>query len=264
MRHPLAIALLLLALGCDRAAEIAPVGAERGALTETHEGDYALSWVVTPEGGARVGVTKDGRPVAPTRGDLRVKALGDAENVKHELTLDEGILTADVGPLAEVTVVRYRVEVDGRTLRGSLHLPAGGTAELVGAAERHDAADLAEKGPAGGLLQRVGDDVVEVVVPASGELRVYVRDDDLRPVALEDRSVRLILDDEVVTLTPARAYFVGKRRRSRAPPTKITVVVHHGGMTRVARRVRDPRPRAPTRLRRRHGQLRRTIGAPRR
>ena len=85
MRHPLAIALLLLAFGCDRAVEIAPVGAERGALTETHEGDYALSWVVALEGGSRVGVTKDVRPVAQTRCDIRLNALGYAENVKHEL-----------------------------------------------------------------------------------------------------------------------------------------------------------------------------------
>jgi hypothetical protein len=229
------IVIVLFSIACDREVVIPDLGDEKGALTEAHDGDYAVSWLVTADGAAKVGVTKDGKPVAPVRGDVRVKAIEDPENVKHELALADGLLTAEVGRLEEVTELRYRVEVDGRTLRGTLHLPAGGTAELVEEAKRHADADLAEEGPNGGVLQRVGDDVVEVIGHSdSGEVRVYVLDDDLQPVEVEDRSVRVVVDGEVVALKPAPAggYFVGRHAGARAP-AKVTLVVHHRAKTHV-------------------------------
>jgi hypothetical protein len=229
------IALLLFSIACDREVVVPDLGDEKGALTEAHDGDYAVSWLVTADGAAKVGVTKDGKPVAPTGGDVRVKAIEGPENLKHELALEDGLLTAQVGRLEEVTELRYRVEVDGRTLRGTLHLPAGGTAELVEEAQRHADADLAEEGPNGGVLQRVGDDVVEVIGHSdSGEVRVYVLDDDLEPVEVEDRSVRLVVDGDVVVLKPAPdgGHLVGKHAGARAP-AKVTVVVHHRAKTHV-------------------------------
>ena len=71
------------------------------------------------------------------------------------------------------------------TWAGALHVPAGGTKELVLTARTAATKDnyKGQKGPNGGVVQRVGDDVVEIVGDkGTGQVRVYALDATLKPI----------------------------------------------------------------------------------
>src|SRR5258708_831474 len=75
----------------------------------------------------------------------------------------------------------------------TLHLPPGGTAELVAGAKAAAQVNVdAKAGPHGGVIQVVGNERFEVVANEStGEARVYLLDPDLKVVAIGDRKITL-------------------------------------------------------------------------
>jgi hypothetical protein len=143
---------------------------------------------------------------------------------------------------ADLTEVGYTVTVDGKPWTGTLHLPPGGTAELV--ANARAAADLnleGKVGPHGGVIQVVGDDRFEIVAAddASGEVRVYLLDPDLNVIAVGERKVTLgVVADapEIVVLAPepeANLYLRGKLK-AKVDPVRITLAVRQGASVKVA------------------------------
>jgi hypothetical protein len=129
--------------------------------------------------------------------------------------------------------VSYDVSVKDKPIKGALHLPPGGTRELVATAKVAAEVKIPEgkKGPNGGVLQVAGDDLLEIAAdPKTGETRVYVLDDDLKPIPVGKRKVKIAVvasAPEVVVLDPEPKglYFTG-RLKVRTNPHKLTVVVH--------------------------------------
>jgi hypothetical protein len=234
-------ALALMLLGCDAADAITAenIGAQAGALVEEHADDVAITWVVTDKGLVRGKLTRGGKLVEDdVKGALEVEPDG-GDKKTHELDFDDGILAADIGPLeAAVTEVRYAVKIADEVVRGALSLPSSGTAGLIENAEK-TAALATATGPNGGALQRVGDDLVEVVGKKdNGEVRVYLLDDALKPVDPGARKIRLIAaNDEGRAIHLKRAegelYFTGWVKLA-THPVKLSVVIEHDHHTHVA------------------------------
>src|SRR5262249_49315367 len=91
-----------------------------------------------------------------------------------------------------------------------------------------------KKGPNGGVVQVVGDDIIEIVADKnSGQLRVYVLDTDFKPVPIGERKVTLGFVGPTTEIVvpesgPGGAYFVGKLS-AKVNPIKITVGVRYHG-----------------------------------
>ncbi len=97
------------------------------------------------------------------------------------------LLLVATGPKleADLTEVKYNIVVAGKPWNGTLHLPSGGTKVIVEGARKAEKRPIppGKTGPNGGVIQVVGDDTIEVVADkASGQVRVYVLDADLKPV----------------------------------------------------------------------------------
>ncbi|MCC6526672.1 MAG: hypothetical protein IT373_28750 [Polyangiaceae bacterium] len=219
---------------------------ESAALVE-QQGDLRLSWVVDPEGHVWLAARgADGARVEPAKGTLAVRPLGAAAPAapaaEVALAPSPGAMRADVGPLrAELTELRYTVEVQGKPLTGVLHLPATGTRGLVAAAPAPVDGGVARDttGPHGGVVQVVGDDVVEIVAhKTSGEVRVYVLDATLEPVAVGDRKVKLAFAGEssqYLELAPAPdGTYLTAKLAAKIEPVHLTVVVVRPGAVHVA------------------------------
>ncbi|MCC6559164.1 MAG: hypothetical protein IT372_40075 [Polyangiaceae bacterium] len=218
---------------------------EKGALTEQHEAATVV-WSVTSDGQVRALVkTPDGKPVEKgATGSLTVKGSeAGATPTTAPLTQDEktGLLGATIPKLDDdITEMKYEIKVDGKVVAGALHLPPGGTKELEESAKESAGTKIeGKKGPNGGVIQVVGDDVVEVVADkATGKVRVYVLDDDLKPVKIEDRKITVAVvtakGPEVIVVTPdpGGLYFTGKMSVV-ANPVKLTVAVTYKGHTHV-------------------------------
>lgn len=224
--------------GGEAAAEA--VSAE-SAVTEKN-GDLEAAWDVTPDGKVTAFVRdKDGLPVN--------KGLTGTVTVKGGAPIpltpqgDTGILTAQIPALADdLTEVGYDLQVGDAKATGAMHLPRGGTKELVESAQEAAAAkpiDKDKKGPNGGVVQVVGDDIVEVVADKnSGQVRMYFLDDDLKVIPIGKRKGKIgmvgaspvIID---VNPDPSGLYLVGK-----VPvviqPSKITIEVVDGDEVDVA------------------------------
>jgi hypothetical protein len=131
------------------------------------------------------------------------------------------------------------VSVQGKPLSGTLFLPRGGTAELTGSAKTTPVVVVPEgkKGPHGGPIQVVGKDRFEIVASHKGEVRVYLLDADLQPVAVGTRTIQLGVEGsspEVVILSPAPSglYFVG-HWKVHGEPARITLEERDGDQVHV-------------------------------
>lgn len=249
--HSVLPALLLMALSAAGPALIAckssdaevtaeNIDSAEGTLIEDHEGG-SIVWHVAPDGKVRALVkSSDGKPVdTGVNGTLTWKGPGGDAKIPLALDEKEKLLAAS-GPKLEgdLTEVKYEVAVAGKTWSGALHLPAGGTKQIVEDAKKSAAKTLpkGKVGPNGGVIQVVGDDIVEVVADkTSGEVRVYVLDADLKPIAIGDRQVKLGFvgsSVETIALTggPGGLYFVGKLV-AKVNPVKLTIVIIAGGHT---------------------------------
>ncbi|AUX21214.1 uncharacterized protein SOCEGT47_016930 [Sorangium cellulosum] len=219
---------------------------ESGALTEQHE-PGSVVMTVAPDGQVTVLVKdSDGKPIEEgVSGTLTVKAPGGGEApLAVELAPrpgSGGLLVAKLPALeGDLTEVGYELKARGSSLKGVLHVPRGGTPELAENARENEGVKVdGVKGPNGGVLQPVGDDLVEIVADQeTGDVRVYVLDLNLKPVPIGEREIKLALTagagSEVITLVPGpdRLYFAGKLA-VKVNPTKITVVLKHGGRTEV-------------------------------
>jgi hypothetical protein len=173
-----------------------------------------------------------------------VKPAAGGAPVTVPLTMtDAGVLTGQMPKLeADLTQVGYDLDVEGAKVQGTLDLPRGGTKELVDSANEAAAAKKLPpdaKGPNGGVVQVVGDDIVEVVADKdSGAVRMYVLDDDLKPVPVGKRKGKLAFGGvapEIVVLDadPSGMYLSGKCV-GKAPPSKITIEVIEGDEIDVA------------------------------
>lgn len=208
-------------------------------ITEQHE-PATVSWVVAPEGKLKARFkAPDGAPLGNSvTGTVTVKPVqADAKPVTAKLVYDTeaGVHTAEFPALdADLTEVTYDVSVKGKPINGALHVPRGGTRELVATAKVAAEVKIPEdkKGPNGGIIQVAGDDVIEVVADAkSGETRVYVLDDDFKPIPVGKRKVKIAVvgsAPETVELQaePKGLYFTGKLAVVKTNPHKVTVVLH--------------------------------------
>ncbi len=212
------------------------------AITEQHE-PATVSWVVAPEGKVRASFKgADGAPLGNSvTGSVTVKpAQKDAKPVTAKLVYDTqaGVHTADIPTLeADLTEVSYDVSVKGKPIKGALHVPRGGTRELVATAKLSAEAKIPEgkKGPNGGVVQVAGDDLIEIVADVkTGETRVYVLDDNYKAIPVGKRKVKVAVvanAPEVVELDsePQGLYFTGKLMVVKTNPHRLTVVVHGEG-----------------------------------
>jgi hypothetical protein len=248
LRAGYAVLLLVAAVGLpacskkDDAAKpeiTAESAAAEEAITEQHE-PASVSWVVAPEGKLKARFkAPDGAALGTSvTGTVTVKPIqANAKPVTAKLVYDTeaGIHTADIPALdADLTEVSYDVSVKGAPIKGALHVPRGGTRELVATAKVSAEVKLPEgkKGPNGGVVQVVGDDVIEVVADVkTGETRVYVLDDDFKPIPVGKRKVKIAVvasAPETVELAaePQGLYFTGKLAVVKTNPHKLTVVLH--------------------------------------
>jgi hypothetical protein len=246
-----ALATATVAAGCSKSESAPEVTAEniedQGVVTEKHDAGEVV-WAVAPEGHVRALIkTPDGKPVDKNvSGTLTVKASADAVPVTVPIAPDPktGLLVAVIPKLeADMTEVKYDLKVDGKPVQGALHLPPGGTNELVVNAKLHADVKLPEgkKGPNGGVIQVVGDDTIEVVADkGSGKVCVYFLDADLKPVkVVPEKTVKVAVvtsaGPEVVVLTPGPddLYFAGKVNVA-VTPVKLSVGIKHKHVSKVA------------------------------
>lgn len=233
--------------GCGKKSsdppEPAAAASPEGSVTERN-GPVEIAWSVSPEGQVTGKVRhSDDSPIErAVLGSLTVKPPGGAPTTLP-LTWDNGALTGQIPKLdADLTEVAYDLVVDGADVHGAMHLPRGGTKELVESAKEAAAAKAIPpdtKGPNGGVVQVVGDDIVEVVADKnSGAVRMYVLGDDLKPVPVGKRRGKLAFvaaTPEIVELSadPSGMFLAGKCV-GKAPPTKITIVIVDGDEVDVA------------------------------
>lgn len=250
----LSAVLFIAAAACSKDEQAAPapeasVQAEATATVESAIGEGAyveehdsgkVAFHVAADGNVKAEVV--GPDGVPIRKDIGGTLLWMDKPVP--LTLDEktGLLIA-TGPKleADLTQIGYTLTVAGKPWSGTLHVPAGGTAELVANAKASAELGLPEGkiGPHGGRIELVGKDYLELVVDeVTGEVRVYVLDMDLKPMAVGERKVTLgVVADapQVVVLAPADggAYLTGKLALA-ADPIKLTIAVRTAAHAAVA------------------------------
>jgi hypothetical protein len=140
---------------------------------------------------------------------------------------------------ADLTPVTYVVKVKDKPFTGTVHVPAGGTTVLLSAPAPSVTVAVGTKGPHGGVIQVVGDDRMELVSDdESHEVRVYVLDADLKPVAIGERKVTLgvvadVPDTVVLVPAPDKLYLTA-HWKVRADPSRVTVCVRTGPAVHVA------------------------------
>ncbi len=182
----LALALAgAIGVGCNRdkgedaSADPQAAGALGAALVEERD-DGKLEWIVQPDGQVRVKVTVNEGGAPALTGALLV------DGQSYNLTAD-GMSLSGAGPklTAELTTITYSFKVGDATWEGALHVPPGGTKDLVEA----PAVTVAEgtKGPNGGVVDVIGNQRVEIVTDEkSGEVRVYFLDENLKVIPVGD------------------------------------------------------------------------------
>lgn len=244
----LALTLTTIAIlpACGKKPAPAP---EIGAATESGEAEGTITeqqpaatvtWLVTPDGLVKARIkAADGTPIDKgITGTVTAKPLKKVERpvtVKLEADASKpGMYLAALPPLeADLTDVTYAIDVSGAPLTGTLQLPRGGTTQLAATAKKVADVKLpaGKKGPNGGIIQVAGNDVLEIVADkTTGQVRIYVLDDDFKPVAVGKRKVKLGVvagSSEVVDLQvePKGLFFTGKLV-GKADPVKLTVVLY--------------------------------------
>src|SRR5262249_30548316 len=208
------------------------------AITEQTDAG-TVTWVVTPDGQVKARFrAPDGSVIDKgVGGTLTVKGIKKGDKpvtVKLERDPKSGFYVAAVPKLGpDLTEVSYDLTVNGRPVKGALHVPHGGTKELVTSAKASVEAKLPEgkKGPNGGIVQVVGSDVLEIAADQkTGQVRAYVLNDDLKPIPVGKRRVKLGVvgsTTEMIELEaePKHLYFTGKLS-GRANPLKLTVELY--------------------------------------
>ncbi|HVK70570.1 MAG TPA: hypothetical protein VM694_39220 [Polyangium sp.] len=223
----------------------ADFGAE--ALVEEHD-EGTVAWRIDNDGQVKavVTATATGRVKEDVSGSLIYKVEGsEPKTVPLVLDAKTGLLVA-AGPKleADLTEVDYTVTVSGKPWTGVMHVPVGGTAELVAGAKVTAEAKLPDEtvGPHGGTIQIVGADRLEMVADAdTGETRVYVLDVNLEPVRIETRKLRMGFVAEKTTFVnfapePSGFYFSARLGAS-APvlnPLRVTASLSVGTVTHAA------------------------------
>jgi len=229
----------------DDTASAEEVSESPEAIVEQHD-KVSIAWTVNGEGQARAVVLEDGKPA---KQKFKGTLSWDGKTIDLKPNESTGVLEASGPKLeADITEVGYVVTgPEAKTLRGSLHLPRGGTKELVASAKESASVDLQGKGgPHGGKVQVVGNDRVELVAnPDSGEIRVYVLDADLQPVAVGDRKITVaVVTDrpQVLVLVPdSKGEYASAKLAGTAEPVKVTVSITREDTTHVV--LVDHRPR---------------------
>jgi hypothetical protein len=242
---------LALAPACSKATATAGAEAEMAvnadlgaeAFVEEHDGG-SVAWRIDDDGQVKAAVvgSAGARVKEDIGGSLAWKLpSGEVKTVPLALDAKTGLLVG-AGPKleADLTEVDYTVTVSGKPWTGVMHVPIGGTAALVTSAKAAVEVKIPEgtTGPHGGSIQVVGEDRLEMVESASGEVRVYVLDAELKPRPIEGRTIKLGFvaeRPEMLVLAPATAgaYFVGTLGAA-INPFKVTVALGFGGTTRVA------------------------------
>jgi len=241
--RPLLLAALLTALApaaaCGDKADNAiatsaldAVGSDPTSCREEFP-EGVVAFAVAPDGGVRAGATgADGQPAKIQGGTLAFRKDGAAPTEAKLVPEGDGTTASAKGPAmdASVTAIDYAVDVGGKTLKGILHLPSGGTKALAESAKTAPPEDA--PGPNGGQVQLVGGEPVEVAVAPSGDVAAYVLDKDRKTVVTADRTVWLLVDGEKVMLTRRDdgAYF---GRTAVLAPHKVTLVLVREGRTHV-------------------------------
>src|SRR5262249_19063015 len=144
----------------------APVEIGADTIVEEHE-DASVAFSVAPDGQFRGQVrTKDGAVVrenvsgkvewgAPTvEADAKAGASAEARVVPLQSDATTGVLFA-AGPKleADLTPIRYSLDVSGKAVAGTLHVPIEGTAALVASAKASASVEAPKikVGPHGGV-----------------------------------------------------------------------------------------------------------------
>jgi len=223
---------------CSKKSDSSEISAENmsadDAITEQYE-PATVTWVVAPDGKVRARIkSPDGEPVENATGMVTVQQGGTPVKAKLVFDAKTGLYAADIPKLqSDLTEVSYELDVKGKPVKGAMHLPKGGTRELVATAKVSAEVKIPEgqKGPNGGILQVAGEDLLEIVADQkTGETRVYVLDDDLKPLPVGTRKVKIGVvagSPETVELTPEpKAMFFTGKLTVKANPTKLTVVVY--------------------------------------
>jgi hypothetical protein len=247
----LSAASALLAAGCasrhaDPAGQDPPAVAEAPAdmtpeSTIVEESDQGtITWSVTTDGHVEAVVkAADGRVITRDIEGFVTWPHDAGDDFAYVKLSPEGHLLAS-GPAleADLTEIDYDLVVEGKPWAGVLHVPRGGTHAIeadarVEASAAAPAVPAGKKGPNGGVIQRIGGELVEMVADkTTGEVRVYVLGPDLEPIEPGERRIRLgyVADDvETIDLVrePGFPYFVG-RVRTRIDPVRVTLAVGVG------------------------------------
>jgi hypothetical protein len=241
-----AIIAVLSLTSCRKNEAIPERLEDQGAITEENNG-VALAFSAAPNGKLKLFVKgPDGKPLDKgVSGAVIVQgAEPKAEAVKVAFVPEPktGLLVAAMPELVDdVTEVKYELNVNDKPINGVLHLPAGGTKELEETAKVAVKVKIpaGQKGPNGGILQVVDDDVVEIVAgQKNGTVHAYVLDPSLKPVRLGDRKLKIAFvtskgpDVVVLSPDPGGTFFVGKLKVIENP-VKITVALTHHDHTEV-------------------------------
>ena len=246
-----------LALSLAALAATPACGKKDASTTTVVEGTDTTADAVTEDsdaGSITLNVTPDGKVAATLQspdGKLITRDVagqiifhGPAGDTSVPAVVDEksGLVTAS-GPRldGDLTQIDYALTVAGKPWTGTLQVPRGGTKSLADDARAAAAsAPLPDqKGPNGGVLQIVGKDRIEIVADkAGGQVRVYVLDADLHPIAVGDRKIKLAIAGdapEIVILVPdAKGLYCSGKLVSHADPTRLTVSVTLADETHVA------------------------------
>lgn len=238
--------LMVTACGKTSASITAENIQEQPTITEQHEAGSVV-WSVDPEGHVAALVRgPDGKPIEKdVTGTVTVKGPG-ADDVPIAVALvpdpDKKVLVSVIPMLQEdLTEMKYEVKAGDKPMKGTLHLPPGGTVALVESSKVAAEVKIPEgkKGPNGGTIQVVGDTIVEVVADkSSGQVRAYVLDADLKPTKIGTKKITIGFvtekgpDTIVLVPDPGGLYFVGKTKVV-VNPVKITVAVTDGDYTDV-------------------------------
>jgi hypothetical protein len=158
----------------------------RGVIEEREDGQ--VEWMIEPEGKIRALVrSPDGKPIAPA--DVRGSVTVSGKTVK--LAADGEELAGAIPKLAsDLTDVAYALTVKGKEWKGVLQVPRGGTDDLL--VEPTVTVPEGTRGPNGGVVEVVDDQRIELVTDeASGEVRVYFLDENLKVIPVGDATVTI-------------------------------------------------------------------------